>query len=88
VPEPNGSGRLDRVDAILENLAERQEKLFTTQYLHDERMTRVETLHEENEQRWKEWRKEQYERDRILDGRIDSLVSAIGKLIERMPAVR
>ena len=41
--------------------------------------------HEQRLKEYERWRKEQAERDRVLDERIDKLVSAIGDLISRIP---
>lgn len=38
-----------------------------------------------HDQEWAEMKREQAERDRVTDKRIGDLVSAIGKLIERLP---
>lgn len=74
----NGAGRFDKID-------ERIDKLLTMGYLHDQRLTRIETLFEENERRWKEtWDahlKEMHEREKRLDERVDKLVTAIGDFI-------
>jgi hypothetical protein len=94
--EGNGSGHLDRVEALLEKTAEKLEKIAHSVYLSETRMTRVEALHEENEERWKRnydeqrardeaYRDEQRTRDKALDKRIGDLVGAIGQLIERLP---
>jgi hypothetical protein len=88
MPEDNGSGRLDRIEALLEKAAENIEKVTHSVYLYEGRMTRVEALHEENEERWKAYREEQKARDEALDKRISDLVSAIGKLIARPPEAK
>ncbi len=75
MPEGNGTGRLDRIEALLEKTAERLDRIATSQYLHDERLSRVEVLHEENEERWKQ-----------TNTGINSLVGAIRELIDRIPA--
>jgi adenosyl cobinamide kinase/adenosyl cobinamide phosphate guanylyltransferase len=91
--EGNSTGRLDRLEALLDKIGERLDKLATSHYLHDERLSRIEALHEENEERWKAWRqeeevyrREQRERDKVLDERVNNLVSAIGTLIGKLPA--
>ena len=95
--EGNGSGRLDRIEAILERLAETQERdheEFTRD--HKQLMT-WQVLMQEKMDRWdRNWEKSQAEaareRQRLdalsekTDERIAALVSAIGKLIERLPA--
>jgi hypothetical protein len=86
VPEPNGSGRLDRVELILDKIGERMDKLFTMGYLHDERLARIEA----NFERMQELSQQSDRRIAALseqtDKRVADLVAAIGKLIERMPA--
>ena len=78
MPEPNGSGRLDRIEAILQRVAENQlamqehhdsefKQLMTWQVLTQDRLDRMERKFES------------------LTERIDNLVSAIGELIQRLP---
>jgi len=88
MPDSNGGGRLDRIEALLEKTAERLDRVATSHYLHETRLTHIEALQEENalrwkenELRWKEIREEMRERERRLDERIERLVEAIGKLI-------
>jgi hypothetical protein len=58
MPETDGSGRLDRIEAILHRVGEKLDNIANSHYLHEERLSRVEALHEANERRWKEWREE------------------------------
>ena len=80
--------RLDRIEATLDRVGERLDRIATMAYLHDERIARIEVLQEENELLWKEnglrWnqhREELRDRDRVIDSRIEKLVSAIGELV-------
>jgi hypothetical protein len=82
------ASRLDRIEATLDRVGERLDKIATMGYLHEERIARIEALHEENELRWKEnelrwnqFREEQRDRDRVIDLRIEKLVIAIGELL-------
>jgi len=40
--EPNGTGRLDRLEALLDKMGDRLDKVATMGYLHDERLARIE----------------------------------------------
>jgi hypothetical protein len=75
--------RLDRIEAILQSMAEREEKLFTMGYLHEQRMNELEeetaSLRRDNEKGWGEM----HEREKRLDERIDKLVLAIGELVKQ-----
>src|SRR5437764_13151833 len=95
--DTNGSGRLDRIEATLERMIEHHEaefkKLMTWQVLMQDE---VRKLAEEESA----YRREQRQRDKALDDRIDrlvqhdgnideridKLVSAIGELVRRLPA--
>ena len=87
--EGNGSGKLDRVEAILERLAQAQERdheeftrdhkqLMTWQVLMQDKMDR---WTEEN----KAYQRAQHEKNAALDARVDKLVSSIGELISKIP---
>ncbi len=79
MPEANGSGRLDRIEAILQKVAENQlvvqehhdhefKQLMTWQVLTQDRLDRMERKFES------------------LTERMDKLVLAIGDLVQRLPA--
>ena len=106
--EENGSGRLDRIEALLEKAAEKIDKVVTMGYIHDEKLSRLETnmeLHDEKLSRLEanmglqdeklsriedilaDSAKQQKERDKVLDERIEKLVSAMGEFLRRTPAV-
>ena len=81
----NGSGRLDRIEQILEELAERQridheeftrdhQQLMKWQVLTQDRIDRLFELTDRNASQI----------DRLSE-RIDKIVIAIGSLVERMP---
>ena len=88
----NGSGRLDRIESILQELAERQradheeftrdhQQLLKWQVLTQDRIDRLFDLTDRNAA--------QIERNSVqigqLSNRIDKLVIAIGSLVERLP---
>lgn len=88
----NGSGRLDRIESILQELAERQradheeftrdhQQLLKWQVLTQDRIDRLFDLTDRNAA--------QIERNSAqigqLSDRIDKLVIAIGSLVERLP---
>lgn len=88
----NGSGRLDRIESILPELAERQradheeftrdhQQLLKWQVLTQDRIDRLFDLTDRNAA--------QIERNSVqigqLSDRIDKLVIAIGSLVERLP---
>ncbi len=87
--ESNGSGRLDRIEAILERLAKAQERdheEFTRD--HKQLMT-WQVLRQKKMDRWTEQnnaeRAAQREKNAPLDARVDKLASSIGELISRIP---
>ena len=88
--ESNGTGRLDRVEAILDKVGERLEKmsehLTTTTWLHEERLLKIEANLEEMQEEEKAYRAAQRERDAVTGERIDKLVVAIGNFIASQPA--
>lgn len=93
--EGNGSARLTQIEALLANLAERQEKLFTSMYLQENRLSRIEALAETHEERLdrivtiqEAEQKRLNEISEKTDRRIGEMVSAIGRLIERLPLER
>ncbi len=95
--EGNGGGRLDRIEALLDKLAERQREFQIIQEHDHEEFKR-------DHQQLMKWQvltqdKMDSERERVdserrrldalsekTDQRIADLVSAIGKLIERLPS--
>ena len=83
--EGNGSGRLDRIEAILEGLAERQREFAAIQERDHEEFKRDhkqlmtwQVLMQEKMERFADERKQ-------ADDRVDKLVSAIGELIRQGP---
>jgi hypothetical protein len=87
MPEGNGSGRLDRIEANLERLTERFDamvehhdrefkQLLTWQVLMQDKMERMAATQETEQKRLDALSEK-------TDRRIGELVSAIGKLIER-----
>ncbi len=80
--EGNGSGRLDRAEALLDKLAER---ISTTTWLHEERLLKIEANIEQMQEDEKAYRTAQRERDAAADARVDKLVSSIGNLISNIP---
>ncbi len=87
--ETNGSGRLDRIEAILERLAEVQERdheeftrdhkqLMTWQVLMQDKMDKAEAARQKD-------REDAARESARLDARVDKLVSSIGELIARIP---
>ena len=92
MPEPNGSGRLDRIETLLDKLAERQREL-------SERQREFQVIQEHDHEEFKRdhqqlmtWQTLTQDRiDRLFEisqaneERVAKLVSAIGKLIDRMP---
>jgi vacuolar-type H+-ATPase subunit I/STV1 len=83
--EGNGSGRLDRIEAILDKMGERLDQVATMGYLHDERLSRIEAAIEQMQGAEAEYRNEQREREKRIDERIGTLVSSIGELIGHLP---
>lgn len=85
------ASRLDRIEALLDRLGamhaeneERWRRLANSHYLHEDRIAQHEewlARHEEAIAQHDQWRREQRERDRIIDERIEKLVSAIGELV-------
>ncbi len=76
--ESNGNGRLDRIEALLEKLAER---ITTTAWLHEERLQKIEANIESMQEEEKTYRAEQRKRDEAADARVDKLVVAIGEFV-------
>jgi hypothetical protein len=95
--ETNGAGRLDRIEAILANLADRQREFAAIQERDHEEFTRDhkqlmtwQVLMQEKMDRYAEDRDRTNARlDRLseqTDQRIAELVSAIGKFIAARPS--
>ena len=94
--ETNGSGRLDRIEAILADVAERQREFAVIQERDHEKFTRDhkqlmtwQVLTQEKMDRYAEDRDRNWKRlDQLsekTDQRIAELVSAIGTLIASRP---
>ena len=94
--EGNGSGRLDRIEALLDKLADRQREFQIIQeHDHEEfkrdhsQSMKWQVLMQDNMDRFSADRDRERERlDQLwenTDKRIADLVGAIGKLIERLP---
>lgn len=77
------SGRLDRTEAILEQVGERLDKIATMGYLHDERMAHIEAVMQQMQEDERAYRAAQRLKDQEADERIERLVSAIGELVKR-----
>jgi hypothetical protein len=97
MPDTDGSGRLDRIEANLERVGERINQLterFNAMVDHHDRefrqlMTWQVLMQDEVRKLAAEeaaYRSEQRARDRALDERIGKLVSAIGEFVQRLPA--
>jgi hypothetical protein len=78
----NGGGRLDRIEALLEQMAERT---TTNAWLHEQRLVKIEENLEQMQNEEKAYRVAQRERDAAADARVDKIVSSIGELISRIP---
>ncbi len=80
----NGGGRLDRIEALLDKLAERQQilrdhkQLMTWQVLMQEKMDLVQQKREAD-------REEDRARQKYFDEQVDKLVSVIGQFIANIP---
>ncbi len=79
--EANGSGKLDRIEAVLEKMGERLQQVATMGYLHDERLAQIEVTFEQMQEDEVRYRAEQRARENRLDERIEKLISSIGQLI-------
>ncbi len=82
--EANGGGRLDRLEALLDKMGDRLEKVAMMGYLHDERLARIEANFEQMQEDEGRYRAEQLAREQRMDERVDKLVSSIGNLIARI----
>ncbi len=87
--EGNGSGRLDRIESILETVGERLDRISLVQERDHEEFSRDhkqlmtwQVLMQDKMDRWVEAQKE---KTAALDDRVDKLVSAIGELIRQGP---
>jgi hypothetical protein len=87
--EGNGSGRIERIEALLEKMAERIEKMAerttTNAWLHEQRLLKIEENLEQMQDEEKAYRIAQRERDAAADARVDRIVTSIGELISRIP---
>lgn len=97
MPGSDGSGRLDRIEANLERVTERldalTERMNEMAEAHEAEFKRLMTwqvLMQDEVRKLAEdeaaYRQEQRRRDREADERIGKLVSAIGALVQRLPA--
>jgi hypothetical protein len=80
--EGNGSGRLDRIEAILEKLVERTS---TTTWLHEDRIQKIENNIVEMQEEEKTYRAAQRQRDEEFSERVNDLVVAMGKFVRDAP---
>jgi hypothetical protein len=89
MPEGNGSGRLDRIEALLESIIEHHERemkqLLTWQVLMQDKMDRWHDYMRAQERMVEAEREARKEADKALDARMDKLVSAIMQLVDRLP---
>jgi predicted nucleic acid-binding Zn-ribbon protein len=90
MPSPNA--RIDRLDDAMsrafnaiEALADKEEKLDGAITLLLEAQAKTEQRFKETAEHLREIDKGSRERDRVLDERVDKLVSAIGEFIRRLP---
>ena len=83
--EPNGTGRLDRIEAILQTLAERPLADHEENQAEHKRLMQWQVLTQERIDRLLDSQEQHKERMAHLDARVDKLVSAIGRLIENLP---
>ncbi len=83
--ESNGGGRLDRLEGLLERMGERLDKVATMGYLHDERLSRIESSLEAESALLQTESAGRIAKDSVLDARVDKLVSSIGEFIARLP---
>lgn len=92
---PNGNDRLDRIERILESVAERQDAL-TRQHEAEHEMVMAEikallkwqvVMQSQLDEVLGERRKDR-EASRLRDERVDKLVSAIGQFVSAIPRAR
>ena len=83
--EPNGSGRLNRIEALLDKMADRLDKVATMGYLHDEVLSRLEANAEALDIKVDKLVESQKRQGEALDKRAGDLVGAIRDLIDRIP---
>jgi hypothetical protein len=81
----NGGERLDRIERLLENLAERQESDHEFVMSEIKSMLKWQVLTQGQIDEMVRSQKAEREASQVRDERVDKLVSAIGRLIERMP---
>jgi hypothetical protein len=90
--EPNGSGRLDRIEAILERMAETQERdheeftrdhkqLMTWQVLMQDKMDKAEAVRQRDREEAARERLRLNQLNEITDKRIADLVGAIMRIV-------
>ena len=87
--EGNGSGRLDRIEAVLETVGKRLDQISLVQERDHEEFTRdhkqLMTWQVLMQDKMEKDREEQKAKNAALDARVDKLVSSIGELISRIP---
>ena len=83
--EGNGSGRLDRIEAVLETVGKRLDQISLVQERDHEEFTRdhkqLMTWQVLMQDKMEKDREEQKAKNAALDARVDKLVSSIGELI-------
>ena len=85
MPEGDGSGRLDRIEAILQTLAERQLADHEENQAEHKRLLQWQVLTQKRIDRLLDSQEQHKQRMAHLDERIDKLVSAIRDLIDHIP---
>jgi septal ring factor EnvC (AmiA/AmiB activator) len=87
--EGNGSGRLDRIEAVLETVGKRLDQISLVQERDHEEFTRdhkqLMTWQVLMQDKMEKDREEQKAKNAALDARVDKLVSSIGELISKIP---
>ena len=83
--EGNGSGRLDRIEAVLETVGKRLDQISLVQERDHEEFTcdhkQLMTWQVLMQDKMEKDREEQKAKNAALDARVDKLVSSIGELI-------
>ena len=82
---PNGSDRLDRIERLLEMMAERMDLMIDHHDREFKALTRAQVLMQSNLEDLIRSQREHTAQQKSLDARVDKLVSAIGDLILRLP---
>lgn len=88
--EGNGSGRLDRIEALLEAMIEHHDsefkKLLTWQVLMQDKMDKFQDRMDKFHEHFEAEERIRRETDRAQAERVDRLVSSIGELVATMKA--